>query len=228
MVGKTCELMRNILFILLFIGIGVNAQGPIANTSHIGGSSTSSYTDNYSTLSTGDLDGQGGWTVIDGALVVATESGNNVVKGNTAGYNAAVYDGSYSSDQYAWDTVYVGEYTSAGPLVLGTAGSGGSYYTYAYDNSGTSFLARINNGAITFLDYGSSHSDEDLIRIEAEVGGSATVITCYINGVADSSIGTSGAYTDSNASRLTSGSPGIFVFWNSSSGYSTYSAGGDL
>ena len=222
--------MRNLFLILMLVmGLVVNAQlVPIRNTAHLA-TTTTSYTDDFESLSTGDLDGQGGWTVIDGALVIAEVSSENVVKGNASFYNAAIYDGTYTADQYAWDTIYLTEYASAGPLVLGSAGSGGSYYAYFYNNSGVSSLIRVVNGSASYIDAtGSSHSDGDVIRIEAEVGASATLITCYINGVKDSSIGSSGTYSDSNAARLTSGSPGVFVFENNSVAYSTYSAGGNL
>lgn len=222
MVRKTRTLMRNLFFIFLFIGFGLNAQGPIANTAHL--VSANIYSDDFEAYSTGDINGQGEWEVIDGGISVAEESSNNVFKGSTSGFNAAYYNETFDADQYSEIVaIEVTSYSSPGPIVR--ASTGGTYYCWLHELSTYSRLVRVVNGSVTTLaESTTGWTDQDTLRLEVD----ADTLFCYKNGVLDISISSDGKYTDDGASKISTGRSGILMFYQDNNAYGDLWRGGDL
>jgi hypothetical protein len=221
--------MRKILLTLgLFIGIVCNAQTSfdyvLQDTSGaiimVGDSvlvwadatpTPTGYSDDFEDYTTGTLNGQGDWVILHDVVNVVDVSGDNQVGSTGTGQTAlAYYDDDFDDDQSSQVDVHniLGNgYAGVGVRLSGTSSTRNGYIYYGSDT--WKRLRKYVNGSSTDLTYYTSGglSDDDEVRIEVE----GTTISCYLNGVLDTDIGTGGETEDSD---LTTGKGGIAVYYN--------------
>lgn len=139
---------------------------------------------------------------------------NNTARG-VGSSTVAILTSCSSNDQYAEGTclieAYSGNYGNLGLIVRGASGSK-TYYTLSTgigtDGEGGEwvevYLNRCNNGSYTWL---ATYLPASVTSLRLEISG--YVLTCKVNGT------TEGTYTDTSASKIASGTPGIRFSQNS-------------
>jgi len=187
--------------------------------------STTPYTDDFEALSTGSINNQGLWKTIDGTVNIADVSGDNVTRGGTSGYNAALYDKTFTDDQYAKITAMITDYASPGPVVRANIGTGGTYYGWFHELSNATRLVRVKNGTATVLVNGTvGWTDNDVIELRI-VGYE---LQCYKNGSLDTSVSGDGKYEDTSGDKIAGGQTGIMHYYQDNDAQAKQWEGGSL
>jgi hypothetical protein len=155
-------------------------------------------TDNFNRANAANLGAN--WTALNGNIGVDT----NAAYANGAGLEIGVIWNAdvFGNDQYSQATLTAnGGAAAIGVLVRGTAGSGGTYYSYYIGGGGDGFLAHTIAG--TWVQIGATDSGvwavNDVLRLEAQ----GTTLRVYRNGSLFRTV------TDTN---IASGSAGLSGF----------------
>jgi len=204
--------MRYALFsiLLLLVSLTTTGQyrmghGAISPPGNIAVSPTV-YTDDFELLTPGPLATQGNWIQIHNNMEVTDVSGDNIVNGNQSSNRSCVgYDVSFSNDHYS--QIVIDNLTASqgiGPAVRATVGS--NYYAWV-GRTGASQLVRVVSGSAAQLAAGDGWSITDVIKLSV----TGTTISCYKNGILDTSIDTDGMVTDAT---ISTGIPGICGYEN--------------
>lgn len=169
------------------------------------------YTDNFDAYSYGDLDGNGNWVAVTtGIIYVQDQGGDKIVKPQGGTGRAWYYfNQSLANDQYAEVVCdQIVEYRDIGIGVRGST-SQGTYYTW-YSDDTDAYLSYYNNGSENVLATGDPWTAGHTYRLSV----TGNVLTCTIDGDADTSIDGDGSYTDSS---LSSGYAGLVMYGNGAS-----------
>jgi len=182
-----------------------------------GGGGGGPFTDDF-TRSNGGLGGN--WTTITGlnAMQIDTLAASGTVIGDSSGaYWSA---NALGTDHYA--QVSIDRSSGAeglGPCVRVDTSTMSGYCWYANGMGATSRdLYRIVSGTFTLLSSSTSgaNTNGDVLKLVVSGTGATVTISCYRNGSLDTSIGTSGVVSDTDATRLTGGThAGIVADGNS-------------
>jgi len=222
--------MKKLLFILLFIPTLAMGQGMnVMHKAHqivsvVQTPSGSPYTDDFESYTEGILGGQGDWVTIAWTMTVVDVSGDNRVYASVnTDFSATLYDKTFDNDQYAKCTFDQVGTSFIGPGVRLTGTTPSTLNGYGiYASSTVSRLVRYDKGSKSNL--GTSGSGAALTDVfELRVEG--TTLSCYKNGALDTSLGTSGNYTDATHS---SGQAGLNGYDNSNTTTIDTWEGGDL
>lgn len=218
--------MKKLFLIFLFIPtlvIGQPGRYPFASTPMI--ESGASYSDDFDSYATGNLDEKGSWdSPQPGAdIQIIDNSGDKVFSGNEI-YDAVWYwNETVEDDQYSQITIdaivsniYVG-------VSVRMDATDRNHYYWMGDDSESFLRVRYNDGVgmVTFAT-GDGWATTDVIKLTIE----GYVLKCYKNGVLDTSIDTDGIYTDASEYHST-GYPGIYTYGTGAT-YGDDWEGGDL
>lgn len=179
------------------------------------------FVDNFDSYIAGNLAGQGNWLSCLNNIGVAVASGNGgVYPGTSVNIAAVKRSETFLSNHYSQITINSpgsNQWIGVSARTQGESNTA-SYYSYIATASARA-LSVIVNGTEYGIASGPGISDNDVLRIEVQ----GSTITCYRNGVIDTSMGiatspatgNNGVYIDTRL--LNGGTPGI-----SGWGYNTY------
>ena len=218
--------IKRLIYLLLLLPAFLQGQTiPVMLFPYTSASESVVYSDDFEGYNTGqDLDNDGEWNMITGSIDLYDNSGDNVVTPDNADDRSYYYyNATLDADQYAELTVDA--LTSSrymGPSVRGSTTVMTCYYFYVSNNA--SYLRRIvSGGSNTTLATGGAYAADDVVRLEVE----GDVLSCFKNGVLDTSIDTDGKYTDDSGDKLTSGVAGMMGYGTGAT-YADEWEGGEL
>jgi hypothetical protein len=181
------------------------------------------YLDTFESYSLGNIAGQGSWLTCLGQMDII--AGKYIQSNSASGEVCARLNApAISANHYSQIYIYSrGASRAIGPAVRcsGVTPNACWYELYA-DNSGLYLTVVVNDAyALIAQKAGSGAvSDGDILKLDVN----GTTLTCYINGAVATAMGdatspatgTAGVYTDS---RLSTGTPGISGYGNSTTTY---------
>ena len=176
----------------------------------------SSFTDDFNSYNDGALDGQGPWVDILGSFTVVSNA-VQVGSGDEAG---SMVDLPFNDNQYAKSEIAnIGNNRFIGVAVR--CASNGNYYGLYADNNEIYVFRATSSTWVELGGVGQSVSGGDILELRAE----GSNLTCLLNGVPISGIGTDGVVVDSTYS---SGNIGICGYDGHSTSQIDNFEGGDL
>jgi len=222
--------MKKIFLILSFLLLLLPVEGQILRASGsynkvqavVGGAV---YTDDFEAYPDGHLAEQGNWILWMADVDVYDWGGeiNTRAFGNSFNnISGDIYNDDFEDDQYA--EIVIAQVGATGKIGVGVrmSGSEGTADGYIfYADQAECQLIRIDNGVADTLATGGAYIATDVLRLEV----SGSVLSCYKNGVLDTSIDTDGHVTDATYST---GKAGIATRHDSTGSAASEWEGGDL
>jgi len=185
------------------------------------------YSDNFETRSNGALAGQGLWVQEKNTITVFTSTNQRVRPGTAGGEIAVFYNVAVDGDQWSQMT-YLGGISgyAIGPAVRCQGGTG--YYYGWYSSATASYIFR-NEGDDWYEigdgdNRGTAWTSGDVVKLSI----SGFTLSCYRNGVLDTTVGSTGQVEDIDFTRLSGGYVGITGYSDSTSVYGDTWSGGSL